>query len=123
VKGWLTYCGAFALAIGAAMICYLAAFTMLMSSYGYGIGGFILLAVICPAVAGLVTFGVSYAAFSQHPFGLQGWLNALALVVVATALGFGLIVSGVLEESVAALALLAILFTGGRVMITRRTDA
>jgi hypothetical protein len=123
VKDWLAYGGAFALALGAAMLCSWAGFTLVLSGYGYDIGGFILLVFLAPLLTGFVTFGVSYAAFSKQRFGSEGWLNGFALVFVAGGGCIGLVVARVLEEPFAALLLVVILFIGGRLMINRRTDA
>lgn len=122
MHNWLAYCGAFACAVGAAMLVYFAAFSVLMSGSGYGLGGFVLLAVIAPVLAGLGTFGVTHSAFAKRSLGIEGWSYGLALVAVVTAACSGLIIADVLEEVPAALLLVASLFVGGRWMIQRTAN-
>ena len=97
MKSWLAYSGAFACASGAALLIYMAAFYALMTGSGSGVGGFILLAVICPVLAGLVAFGAAYFAFAKQSFDLQSWAVGVSAVAIATAGCFALIVADVLE--------------------------
>ena len=122
MKDWLAYSGAFACAVGAALLCYMAAFYVIMTGYGFGFAGFVILAVIGPVLAGLVTFGITYFAFSKQRIDLQGWAYALAFVAVTTAVCFGLLAADLLEEPQAAILLVAILFVGGRLMIKRTSN-
>jgi hypothetical protein len=123
VKSWLAYSAAFACALGAAALCYMAAFYALMSGSGFGVAGFILLAVICPVLAGLIVFGAAFSAFAKQSFDIASWAQGLAFVVVVTSLCFGLIVGDVLDEVLAAFLLVTVLFFGGRMMIMRAIDA
>ena len=123
MKSWLAYSAAFACALGAAALCYMAAFYALMSGSGFGVAGFILLAVICPVLAGLIVFGAAFSAFSKQSLDLASWAQGLAFVAVVTSLCFGLIVGDVLEEVFSALLLVTVLFFGGRMMIMRAIDA
>ena len=122
MQSWLAYSAAFAFALGAAALCYMAAFYALMSGSGFGVAGSILLAVICPVLAGLVVFGAAFSAFAQQSLDMASWAQGLAFVAVATAVCFGLIVGDVLEEIFAMLLLVAVLFFGGRMMIMRAID-
>lgn len=119
MKGWLAYSGAFVCAFGAAALCYMAAFYALMSGGGYGIEGFILLAVICPVAAGLIVFGVSWTAFSGQSVGVAGWAQGLAFIAATTAVTFGLIVGNVVGELLSTILFALVLFVGGKVMISR----
>ena len=123
MKSWLAYSAAFACALGAAALCYMAAFYALMSGSGFGVAGFILLAVICPVLAGLIVFGAAFSAFAKQSLDLASWAQGLAFVAVVTSLCFGLIVGDVLEEVFSALLLVTVLFFGGRMMIMRAIDA
>jgi hypothetical protein len=123
VKSWLSYSAAFACALGAAVLCYMAAFYALMSGSGFGVAGFILLAVICPVLAGLIVFGAAFSAFAKQSLDIASWAQGLAFVVVVTSLCFGLIVGDVLDEVLAAFLLVTVLFFGGRMMIMRAIDA
>jgi len=122
VKSWLAYSAAFACALGAAALCYMAAFYALMSGSGFGVAGFILLAVICPVLAGLIVFGAAFSAFAKQSLDIASWAQGLAFVVVVTSLCFGLIVGDVLDEVLAAFLLVTVLFFGGRMMIMRAID-
>jgi hypothetical protein len=119
----MAYCGAFLLAVGMAIFFYFSGFTTLMSGHGYGLSGFILLAVICPVLAGFVTFGVCYSVFSKRRFSVQGWLSGFALLCAAIAACSGLVFSGQVSEEAAVLALAITLFIGGRLMISRSAYA
>ena len=123
MKSWLAYSAAFACALGAAALCYMAAFYALMSGSGFGVAGFILLTVICPVLAGLIVFGAAFSAFAKQSLDLASWAQGLAFVAVVTSLCFGLIVGDVLEEVFSALLLVTVLFFGGRMMIMRAIDA
>ena len=123
MKSWLAYSAAFACALGAAALCYMAAFYALMSGSGFGVAGFILLAVICPVLAGLIVFGAAFSAFAKRSLDIASWAQGLAFVAVVTSLCFGLIVGDVLEEVFSALLLVTVLFFGGRMMIMRAIDA
>lgn len=123
MKSWLLYSAAFACALGAAVLCYMAAFYALMSGSGFGVAGFILLAVICPVLAGLIVFGAAFSAFAKQSLDIASWAQGLAFVVVVTSLCFGLIVGDVLDEVLAAFLLVTVLFFGGRMMIMRAIDA
>ena len=123
MKSWLAYSAAFACALGAAALCYMAAFYALMSGSGFGVAGFILLAVICPVLAGLIVFGAAFSAFAKQSLDLASWAQGLAFVAVVTSLCFGLIVGDVLDEVLAAFLLVTVLFFGGRMMIMRAIDA
>ena len=123
MKSWLAYSAAFACALGAAALCYMAAFYALMSGSGFGVAGFILLAVICPVLAGLIVFGAAFSAFAKQSLDIASWAQGLAFVVVVTSLCFGLIVGDVLDEVLAAFLLVTVLFFGGRMMIMRAIDA
>ena len=90
-----------------------------MSGHGFGVGGFILLVVVFPVLAGLVTFGVIYRAFFKQSLSWESWLLGFAFLAVTTAAFFGLIVADVLEEVPAALLLVVVSFGGGRWMIQR----
>jgi hypothetical protein len=119
VKDWAAYIAAFACAFGAAVLCYMAAFDALMSGYGYGISGFVLLAIICPAMTGFVTFGVIYTAVSEQGMSGPGWAYAFSFLAVSTAVFFGLVMTDTIPEAPAALLLTVVLFVGGRLMISR----
>lgn len=123
MRSWLAYSGAFACAVGVALLCYLAAFYVIMTGYGYGFAGFVLMAVVGPVLAGLATFGVTHALFSTQRFAAQGWAYGAAFVAATTAVCFGLLAADLLEEPQAALLLVAILFVGGRLMIARSANA
>jgi len=123
VQSWLAYSGAFAVAFGAAGLCYFAGFYALMTGYGYGFGGFVLLALILPAIAGLVTFGVSYAAFAKQTFDLQGWGVGIAFVAAITATWFGLTALQVLGPNLAVFIYGLVLFVGGRLLTQRAANA
>ena len=123
MKSWLAYSAAFACALGAAALCYMAAFYALMSDSGFGVAAFILLAVICPVLAGLIVFGAAFSAFAKQSLDIASWAQGLAFVVVVTSLCFGLIVGDVLDEVLAAFLLVTVLFFGGRMMIMRAIDA
>ena len=123
MKSWLAYSAAFACALGAAALCYMAAFYALMSGSGFGVAGFILLAVICPVLAGLIVFGAAFSAFAKQSLDIASWAQGLAFVAVVTSLCFGLIVGDVLDEVLAAFLLVTVLFFGGRMMIMRAIDA
>jgi len=123
VKSWLAYSAAFACALGAAALCYMAAFYALMSGSGFGVAGFILLAVICPVLAGLIVFGAAFSAFAKRSLDIASWAQGLAFVAVVTSLCFGLTVGDVLDEVLAAFLLVTVLFFGGRMMIMRAIDA
>lgn len=123
MKSWLAYSAAFACALGAAALCYMAAFYALMSGSGFGVAGFILLAVICPVLAGLIVFGAAFSAFAKRSLDIASWAQGLAFVAVVTSLCFGLIVGDVLDEVLAAFLLVTVLFFGGRMMIMRAIDA
>jgi hypothetical protein len=121
MKGWLAYSGAFACALGAAALCYMAAFNVLMSGSSYGMEGLILLAIILPVLAGLIVFGVTYTAFSGQSLDMASWAQGLAFVAFVTAAFFGLVIGGVLEEGYAMIVMGLLLFFGGRMMIVRAT--
>ena len=123
MKSWLAYSAAFACALGAAALCYMAAFYALMSGSGFGVAGYILLAVICPVLAGLIVFGAAFSAFAKQSLDIASWAQGLAFVVVVTSLCFGLTVGDVLDEVLAAFLLVTVLFFGGRMMIMRAIDA
>ncbi|WP_375255110.1 hypothetical protein [Yoonia sp.] len=123
MKGWLAYGGAFACAVGAALLSYFAAFYQVITGAGYGIAGFVLMAVVAPVVVGLVTFGLTYFAFTKTRFSVSGWACGIAFVAVTTAVSFGLIVADILEDPQAALLLVTILFVGGRLMTKRVSNA
>ena len=123
MKSWLAYSAAFACALGAAALCYMAAFYALMSGSGFGVAGFILLAVICPVLAGLIVFGAAFSAFAKRSLDIASWAQGLAFVAVVTSLCFGLTVGDVLDEVLAAFLLVTVLFFGGRMMIMRAIDA
>jgi hypothetical protein len=123
VKDWLAYSGAFACALGMAALCYMAAFRTLMSGASYGFGGFVLLAVVLPLLAGLVAFGTAFIGFGGRRFDVQGWVLGFAFVALAAALAFGLIVVDVLEEIAATVLLVVVVYVGGLIMVTRASDA
>jgi hypothetical protein len=123
VKSWLAYSGSFACALGAAALCYFAGFYTIMTGASDGIPAFFLFVIIVPVAAGLVTFGVTYLAFTKHSFGLAGWAQGIAFVALASAVYVGLIVGNVVEGLVATILLVLLLFAGGRWMTQRAAHA
>lgn len=123
MAGWLSYSGAYACAFGAAALCYMAAFYELMTGYGYGIAGFILLAVIIPVSVAFVVFGFSYYAFSKRRFGLAGWAQGLSMLAVATAACFALGFTGALDGPLLFIFLVVTTYLGGWMMVRRGTNA
>lgn len=122
MKIWLPYSGAFACALGTAVLSYMAAFYALMSGASFGIAGFVLLAVILPVLAGLVVFGAAYSAFAGRGFDAQGWGQGIAFVAVVAATAFGLIVTGMLPEILVMVLFVAALFFGGLIMVKRASN-
>ena len=116
MKSWLAYCGAFALALAAAAMVYAASFAALMTGASGGMAAFV---IFVPMTVALIVFGVSYGVFSGHAFSAEGWLIAGGFVYLTAFSTFILIAQDVLEEPLATLLLIAILFVGGRLLLKR----
>ena len=119
MKSWLAYCGAFALALAAAAMVYAASFAALMTGASGGMAAFVIFVIFVPMTVALIVFGVSYGVFSGHAFSAEGWLIAGGFVYLTAFSTFILIAQDVLEEPLATLLLIAILFVGGRLLLKR----
>ena len=119
MNGWLSYSAAFACASGAAALCYMAAFSVIMSSHGFGIAGMIALLLVMPITAGLVTIGAAYFAFAKRSFSIQEWAQGGAMVLLVPAMCLVLAVARAISEVWATILFLTTLFVGGRLMIKR----
>ncbi len=119
MRGWLAYGGAFALALAAAALVYAASFTALMTGASGGMAAFVIFVIFVPMTVALIVFGVSYRVFSGHGFSAERWLIAGGFVYFTAFSTFILIAQDVLEEPLATLLLIAVLFLGGRFLLKR----
>ena len=119
MRSWLSYIGAFALALGAATMVYLAGFMALMTGVSSGIAGVVVWVVLAPMAAALIVFGVGYGVFTGHWLSGRRWVLAAGFVLFVAITGFVLVAQDVAEQSTITLLIILTLFFGGRFLLKR----
>ncbi len=123
VKDWLTYIIAFAIGMGVAMMGRYMAFGFVVSaSMTFSMAGFVGFVILLPVLAGVFVFGIIYAKATGDAFTGGEWLNAFAFTFAITIMCVGLILSRAMAELPAMILLAALIFIGGRVLLSRRKN-
>lgn len=123
VRGWLTYSGAFLVALGVAAALYIFAFRMLMSgAISLSVAGFVGVVFIMPVMAGLVTFGLVYPKLSGVILTGSDRMGAFAFALITTIFFSSLLLSRLLDEMLVLPLFLAVMFIGGRILLARKAN-
>ena len=124
VKEWLTYIVAFAAGMSVALLGRYMAFSVVMSSgMGFSMAGFVGFVILLPVLVGVAVFAMIYAMGMGDKFTGGEWLNAFAFTFAITIMCVGLILSRAMAEMPAMILLAALIFVGGRVLLSRRKNA
>ena len=123
MKEWLTYSVAFAIGMGVALAGRYMAFGVVMSASGaFSMAGFVGFVILLPVLAGVFVFGMIYSKGIGTNFTGGEWLNAFAFTFAITIMCVGLILSRAMAEMPAMILLAALIFVGGRVLLSRRNN-
>ena len=124
VKDWLNYSVAFACGFALALGGRFLAFSIVMgSSWTFSMTAFVGFVILLPVLLGVYLFGLVYARLSGLRITGGEWLNALAFTFAVTVMCVGLILSRAMSEMAAMILLAALIFIGGRILLSRKTDA
>lgn len=123
VKDWMTYIIAFAIGMGVALTGRYLAFGVVMSaSSAFSMAGFVGFVILLPVLAGVFVFALLYSKATGDAFTGGEWLNAFAFTFAITIMCVGLILSRAMAELPAMILLAALIFIGGRVLLSRRKN-
>lgn len=120
---WLTYTIAFAIGTGVALTGRYLAFGFVMSaSSAFSMAGFVGFVILLPVLAGVFVFAMIHSKATGEELTGGEWLNAFAFTFAITIMCVGLILSRAMAELPAMILLAALIFIGGRVLLSRRKN-
>ncbi|MGJ8621546.1 MAG: hypothetical protein ACSHW1_02140 [Yoonia sp.] len=121
MQSWLAYGGAFACAMGTAIVLSVFASYLALSRPIWGFGPLLLFGFVVPIAAAVFVFGLTYGRFTGYVFDRERWLVVVAVSALAAIVAAFLVVVQVNTILVFAL-LVAVLFVAGAAMHRRNSN-